>query len=64
MAEEREVSANWQGRSLKFNRANSYIYYPWMKYIVGEKPVKLYAFVSGVVGGPILVRLLVRLLTK
>lgn len=54
MAEEREVSANWQGRSLKFNRANSYIYYPWMKYIVGEKPVKLYAFVSGVVGGPIL----------
>ena len=53
MAKEQEVSANWQGRSLKFNIANSYVYYPWMKYIVGEKPVKLYAFVAGVVAGPI-----------
>lgn len=54
MAREKEVSANWQGRSLKFNIANSYVYYPWMKYIVGEKPVKLYAFVAGVVAAPIL----------
>lgn len=49
--EQKKVIANWQGRSLKFSRLNSYVYYPWMKILVGEKPVKLYAFIGGAVGG-------------